>query len=147
MSNVGTDSPAEETGRPPATLQEHVTSNCRPHPAIPAVLAFFLLVLMPAISLQPASPGWVLWGIAVGIVVSCGLAVAAGFCSFAPQVIWIALALWAMQLFERGAAPGALRQLLIAGIVAAALMIVVQAWRVATGRFVPTIVERPDEDY
>lgn len=147
MSSGETDLPAEQPGRRPATLVERVVSNCRPAPAIPAVLAFFLLVLVPIMSAQSALSGWLIWVVAAGIVISCGLAIAAGFCSFAPQAIWIALALWGMQLVERVAAPDALSQLLMAGIAAAGLTIILQAWRVATCRFVPTIVDEADEDY
>ena len=147
MSDIEADSPGEESGRPPATLAEHVVSNCRPQPAIPAVLVLFLMVLMPAMTLQAsaAQGGWMVWVIAAGVVISCALAIAAGFCSFAPQALWIALALWAMQLFGRAGLPQALQQLLVTGIAVATLMIAVQAWRVATGRFVPTVVDETDE--
>jgi hypothetical protein len=149
MSEPQSEEISDSVGRPPRTAAEHVLANCRPQPAIPAVLIFFLMVLMPAVTLESqsvGSGGWLLWMIGAGIVISCALAIAAGFCSFAPQALWIGLALWAATLFERLELPGALRWLLIAGILSAAGMMIVQLWRVTTGRFVPTVLEPADED-
>ena len=124
--------------RPPQTPLENFTANCRPQPAIPAVL----VLLICAMLVGPALGGGTLvgWGLTVGVLASCGLAIAAGFCSFFPTAIWIALALL---LFGRSAAslPLHTQVALYGGVVAAAGMIGVQVWRVRTGRFVPTITE------
>lgn len=139
-----TDQTEENTGREPHSWQEHVIANCRPQPAIPAVLAFFVLVLIP---LMPAAqPGaeisaWQLWLIPIGVVVSCGLAIAAGFCSVAPPLIWMILAPWGLSLAERASLPTIHTTVMLVGMAAAVLMILVQIWRIRTRRFVPTVVE------
>ena len=74
-----------------------------------------------------------------GIVVSCGLAVAAGFCSLFPQIAWLALALVSLPALERAQVPGYVSLLMVAGMLAAVVMLFVQLWRVRTARFVPTI--------
>jgi len=127
------------TDRPPQTTAENITANCRPQPAIPAVLAIFLLVLMPALSASNGLSDWHLWLVPVGLVLSCGLAIAAGFCSLAPHVIWVVLALWANTLLLRAGFPGFYTGLLYLGIAITAIMFIVQLWRIRTRRFVPTI--------
>jgi len=136
----------QRADRPPRTALEHIVANCRPQPAIPAVLSCLLLVLLPAMSVLP-QPGvysaWMAWLIPLGTVVSCGLAVAAGFCSLAPQFFWIVLAGWGLSLVERAQLPEIHRIVLLLGITAALLMVGVQLWRIVTHRFVPTLTE-PD---
>jgi len=127
------------TDRPPQTTAEHITANCRPQPAIPAVLAIFLLVLLPALSASGGISDWHLWLVPVGLVVSCGLAIAAGFCSLAPHAIWAVLALWANTLLPRAGFPGIHTGLLYLCLAVTAVMFVVQLWRIKTRRFVPTI--------
>lgn len=139
-------------GRPPANLIETVTANCRPQPAIPALLVLLLCALYFMMATGPdagaggatAAPGlstFAALGLTLGLLVSCGLAIAAGFCSLFPQLSWIAVALL---LFGTRAAllPWHARVALHAGIAAAAVMALVQVWRVRTGRFVPTIEDR-----
>ncbi len=141
---------AGATERAPAGLVEKLLANFRPQPAIPAVLVFMLSVLIPIVSLSrqgaASSDSVFMWLVPLGILASCGLAIAAGFCSFFPQTIWIAAAVWALRFTDNGPLPAYNRYVLIAGIVAAAIMIVVQAWRVYTGRFVPTIRVRIDDE-
>lgn len=99
----------------------------------------FALVLLPALAARGGISDWHLWLVAAGLIVSCGLAVAAGFCSLAPQVIWAVLAWWARALLERAGFPDLHTWLLYAGIVVAAVMVIAQLWRIQTRRFVPTI--------
>lgn len=136
------DASTTPTDRLPATAMEHVTGNLRPQPAIPAVIVLLLTVIFSVLAHDPAateSSAW-LWLAPVGIVASCGLAIAAGFCSFVPQLAWIVLAFWAARFaVDGGPLHPANRWVLIAGIAAAVAMIGVQFWRVRTGRFVPTI--------
>ena len=49
------------------------------------------------------------------------------------------VAAWAMKFTSAGPLPAYNRYVLYAGIAATSLMVAVQAWRVATGRFVPTV--------
>ena len=127
------------TDRSPQTTAEHITANCRPQPAIPAVLAIFLLVLMPALSASNGLSDWHLWLVPAGLVISCGLAIAAGFCSLAPHVIWVFLALWANTLLLRAGFPGFHTGLLYLALAITVIMFIVQLWRIRTRRFVPTI--------
>ncbi|MAF83956.1 MAG: hypothetical protein CL797_07640 [Chromatiales bacterium] len=130
--------------RAPQTPGETLLANFRPQPAIPALVVFMLSVLVPAMSAGQnavaGSGGSVfLLLIPVGIVVSCGLAVAAGFCSLFPQGAWIALAVWSLKFTQQGPLPGYNYIVILAGIFILAVMFVVQVWRVQTGRFQPTI--------
>ena len=84
------------------------------------------------------------WGLTAGLLVSCGLAVAAGFCSVFPTLAWIGLAGLLFRSSVTALAAHS-RLALGAGMVAAAVMTVVQVWRVRTGRFVPTISDGPAE--
>jgi hypothetical protein len=144
------DGPAAAAGRPPAGPVETVTANFRPQPAIPAVLVFVLAVLFPVLAQDPrAEPGtvidsWLAWLVPAGIVASCGLAIAAGFCSLFPQAVWIALAAWGLGFTTDGPLPAYNAWLFIAGIAVCAVMFGVQVYRVATGQFVPTIRDEPD---
>jgi membrane protein implicated in regulation of membrane protease activity len=81
------------------------------------------------------------WLIAAGILVSCGLAIAAGFCSFFPPLAWMALALLCLNSTRAWASPLPVRVAFLAGVFASVVMLAIQAWRVRTGRFVPTIGE------
>jgi len=111
---------------------------------MPALIVFVLSVLLPAMSAgQNAVAGdggsVFLLFIPVGIIVSCGLAIAAGFCSLFPQGAWIALAVWSLEFMQAESLPGYNRIVLLAGIFIVAVMFVVQVWRVKTGKFQPTI--------
>jgi hypothetical protein len=131
---------AAPAGRPPAGFVETALANCRPQPAIPALLTLFLTVLIAVFTYVPEMPRSLLGLlIPLGILASCGLAIAAGFCSFFPPASWILVAAWALKFTGSGPLPAYNQYVLYAGIAAAGLMIVVQAWRVASGRFVPTV--------
>jgi hypothetical protein len=127
--------------RPPATPLETITANCRPQPAIPAVLVLMLCGLLGRMALQSGGDSVAAWALTAGLVVSCGLAIAAGFCSLFPTLAWIGLA-W---LLFRGGDVLAFhgRVAFWAGMVAAVAMTLLQVWRVRTGRFVPTITDPP----
>ena len=116
---------------------ETALAHCRPQPAIPALLAMFVFVLLPAVSGVPEAGAWKAWLMHAGVVVSCALAVAAGFCSLAPHALWAILAVWAVSLLA-GNLP-TLSILLYSGLLTVAVMAAVQAWRIITRRFVPTI--------
>ena len=134
----------EMTGREPHGWFEHVVANCRPQPAIPAVLVFFLLVLLPMMSASPVVDDlstWRLWLIPAGVVVSCGLAIAAGFCSLAPPIIWIVFAAWGLSLAGRAGLPVFHTTVFYLGMAVAAVMILIQIWRIRTRRFVPTVID------
>jgi len=134
--------------RAPQSVVESIIAHCRPQPAIPAVLVFVISILIPVMSFDPDAAGsaWRLL-IPVGILVSCGLAIAAGFCSLFPQLAWIALASWALRFTQSGPLPPYNRFVLLAGIAAAAIMVGVQAWRALTDRFRPTIrIDRDERD-
>ena len=139
------DKDSQQTGyRAPATPGETLLANFRPQPAIPALIVFVLTIFIPVLSAGPgaatgADGSFLLLLIPVGIAVSCGLAVAAGFCSLFPPAAWIAIAIWAFRFTRSGPLPGYNRMVLLAGIVTAAVMILVQVWRVRTGRFRPTV--------
>ena len=140
--------------RPPGTLAEHVFANLRPRPAIPAVAVLWLLTVMPLFMLGPqqssgalAAGSWMLWLIPLGIVVSTGLAIGAGFCSFFPQLAWCVLAAWALSLAERGGFPAWFSYLLYLGMALCIAMLVVQFYRVRSGAFVPPLpADDPDSD-
>ncbi len=119
-------------------MLETITANSRPQPAIPAVLVLMLCGLFTGAAVQAGSGSFVAWALTAGLLVSCGLAVAAGFCSVFPTLAWIGLA-W---LLLGGAAPELAlhtRVALGAGTFTAFAMTLFQVWRVRTGRFVPTI--------
>jgi hypothetical protein len=133
--------------RPPGNLFEVLWANARPQPAIPSLMVLFLFVLLPVmIRSQQADPadgdGWFVLLIAAGIVGSCLLSVAAGFCSVFPQVAWFGLAWWCLGLPESAAMPFYSRALMALGMAIAIAMLGYQVWRVRTKRFVPTIRER-----
>jgi hypothetical protein len=144
--------PESAAGRPPQGWLETLLANSRPQPAIPAVLVLLLSVMIPVMSLEPAavpdhanaSPVWLL--LPVALLASCGLAIAAGFCSVFPQVIWIVIAAWALKFTaDGGPMPAYNRYVLIAGMLACAGMFGYQVYRVRTGRFVPTIKDPEPE--
>ncbi len=130
--------------RAPETLIETLLANIKPQPAIPALIVLVISILAPAMLTDPgattgAEGSALLLLIPVGIVISCGLAVAAGFCSLFPPLAWTAIAVWAFKFTQSGPLPDYNRMVLLAGIVVAAAMVVVQIWRVRTSRFRPTI--------
>ena len=141
MSDTGPDASHEPEFRGPEGLMESLTANSRPQPAIPAMIVLLITIMLPAMSYDPAvtEMSWTQWLIPVGLLASCGLAIAAGFCSFFPHVAWMLVAAWAMKFTAGGPLPAYNRYVLIAGMVAAAIMLAVQVWRVRTGRFTPTI--------
>jgi len=148
-----TDTHTESPSRPPKNIFEAVMANLRPQPAIPGLLVLFLTVAIPVLSQGPVQgplteSSWLTLLVPVGILSSCALAIAAGCCSFFPQISWIAVALWAIEFTGNGVLPAYNRWVLIAGMFAAVVSIGVQFWRVVTGRFIPTIrLEEPDSDY
>ncbi len=136
---------AEPAVRAPEGMVETLIANFRPQPAIPAVFVLFLTVLIAVFTFDPDAERGILILLApVGILASCGLAIAAGFCSLFPHAIWILIAAWALKFTNTGPLPPYNRYVLFAGMFACAVMFVAQIWRVRTGRFVPTI--RIDED-
>ena len=148
------DKAASRPPSSPAERVERVFAHFRPRPAIPSVAVFWLMSIMPLFLLGPQLGNgaidagfWALWLIPLGIVLSVGLAVGAGFCSFFPQFAWCALATWALSLAERGGFPDWHRYLLFAGIGICIAMVGVQFYRVRTGAFVPTLPsDEPDSD-
>jgi hypothetical protein len=142
--------PLDPAFRNPETLIETLLANIKPQPAIPALIVLVISILAPAMLTDPGATigdegSALLLLIPVGIVISCGLAVAAGFCSLFPPLAWIAIAVWAFKFTQSGPLPGYNRMVLLAGIVVAAAMVVVQIWRVRTGRFQPTIRIETDD--
>jgi hypothetical protein len=137
--------------RAPETLQEKLLANFRPQPAIPAVLVCMLAYTFAIVSgAQGVAAGGISFTsvlVAVGVAASCGLAIAAGFCSLFPQVVWLLLAVWGLRLTAAGTLHWINRYVLLSGIVAVVVMFFVQVWRVRTGRFVPTISISAGEDY
>ncbi len=131
--------------RAPRTPLEILTANSRPQPAIPAVLVLLLCGLFAGSAVQAGSGSFAAWGLTIGLLASCGLAIAAGFCSVFPTLVWIGLA---GLLFRSSFPVLALhsRAALLAGALAAAVMTGVQLWRVRTGRFVPTLPDEPSGD-
>ena len=126
--------------RAAVTPLESLLANCRPQPAIPAVLVLLLTLMLAMTSTGTAGAGLlVTWGIPLGILVSCGLAVASGFCSFFPPLVWIALAWFGLGIIGRTPAATAGSVTVYGGTLIALAMLVLQAWRVRTGRFTPTI--------
>ena len=128
-----------------ATLDKKILANVRPQPAIPSAIVFFLSMIWPIMFADPdglSAPfgnSFAHYLIALGLVVSVGLAIAAGFCSLFPQALWIVLALWGLSLIDRNGLPPELRNVLGLGIVLAVFMIGFQLWRILTQRFVPTL--------
>jgi hypothetical protein len=136
--------------RSPANWQEALIANCRPQPAIPAAL-IGMLALSFAVILRDPQTGLPATGVAaifvsLGIGTSCGLAIAAGFCSLVPQAIWLALAFWGLRLTASGTLPAYNTYVLTAGMVAVVIMFAVQVWRIKTRRFVPSILLSTDAD-
>jgi hypothetical protein len=130
--------------RPPRTTLEKLTANSRPQPAIPAILVLMFCGLLAGVAVRAGGGSFAAWALTAGLLASCGLAVAAGFCSVFPTLVWIGLA---GLLFGRNLPILALHTqvALGAGVLAAAAMTVVQVWRVRTGRFVPTISDPTPE--
>lgn len=137
----GTEQENDEAGHAPRNMREMLVANLRPQPAFPAVVVFFLCVLLPAMMHQPgaATGSIVLFIVPAGIVLSCGLAVAAGFCSLFPQLVWFGLAVWGLKVIREHGLPSYNEIILFTGMAAAVAMFVYQLWRVRSGQFVPTI--------
>ena len=130
--------------RSPRTPLEIITANSRPQPAIPAVLVLLVCGLFTGAAVQSGSASFAAWALTAGLLASCGLAVAAGFCSVFPTLAWIALS-WLLFGLKAGALPVHTQVALGIGVAAAAAMTLVQVWRIRTGRFVPTIADDPPE--
>jgi hypothetical protein len=79
------------------------------------------------------------WAVAAGIVCSCALAIAAGFCSLFPQVAWLALVGFVLARSDFALLPNLHQVLLVAGSALVVAMVFYQIWRVRTGKFLPTI--------
>jgi len=143
MNDVGPEPEAQGAAefREPEGWLETLAANSRPQPAIPAMIVLLLTIMLPVMSADPAATGesWTQWLIPLGLLASCGLAIAAGFCSFFPHLAWMLVAAWAMKFTDGGPLPGYNRYVLMVGMAAAAIMLAVQVWRVRTGRFTPTI--------
>ncbi len=127
--------------RDPKGWRENLLANIRPPAAIPAVFVFILFVLLPLVSQSGgANEGSMLgWVVTAGIVVSCGLAVAAGYCSFVPHISWLLLAAYGLRFHSRGLLSDANFWLLSIGVLVVLLMFFVQIWRVQNGKFSPKI--------
>ena len=118
-----------------------VLAHCRPQPAIPAQLLLMLTLLVALPAAGATTPGAVItWGVPLGLLGSAALALAAGFCSFFPPLAWLALAWLAAASLRAIAAPWIETALWLGSAIAVAA-IAIQAWRVATRRFVPTMQE------
>lgn len=116
-----------------------VLAHCRPQPAIPALLLLMLTLLVALPAAGATTPGAVIaWGVPLGLLGSAALALAAGFCSFFPPVVWLAIAWLAAGSLRAIAVPWIEPSLWVGSAVAVA-GIAIQAWRVATRRFVPTM--------
>jgi hypothetical protein len=114
-------------------------AHCRPQPAIPALLLLMVTLLVALPAAGATTPGAAIaWGVPLGLLVSAALALAAGFCSFFPPVAWLAIAWLAAGSLRAIAAPWIEPALWFGSAIAAAAL-ALQAWRVATRRFVPTI--------
>ena len=140
----GAESAREEPAvRAPEGFVETLTANFRPQPAIPAMIVLLITIMFPVVGHDPSSAAvqgsWTQLLIPFGLLVSCGLAIAAGFCSFFPHLVWILVATWALKFTATGALPAYNRYVLFAGMASTVIMLIVQVWRVRTGAFTPTI--------
>lgn len=119
----------------------NVLAHCRPQPAIPALLLLMLTLLVALPAAGAATPGALIaWGVPLGLLGSAALALAAGFCSFFPPVAWLAIA-WLAAGSLRAIESTWIEPALWFGSAIAAAALAIQAWRVATRRFVPTIAK------
>jgi hypothetical protein len=128
---------------PPLTV---IAAHLRPQPAIPAVFVLLLTGLLVRIAAGQSEPGMLLaWGIPLGLIASAGLALAAGFCSFFPPLAWLCLA-WLGSGPLESLPITAARAGLGVGTAVAIAALAIQAWRVITGRFTPTIEQHTDPE-
>ena len=122
-----------------APMLQVVAAHCRPQPAIPAVFVLLLTWFLTRLALGSPEPGALAtWGIPLGLVASAGLALAAGFCSFFPPIAWLGL-VWLGSVVTNGPVTGTRSIALWIGTALAVAALGIQAWRVASGRFTPTI--------
>jgi len=130
------------------TRLEYLLANFRWQPAIPAIVVLVITIMAGLMTHDPGtSPDSIsLWTllIPVGILASCGLAIASGFCSLFPQLAWIMVAAWAFKFTAAGPLPAYNRYVLLIGVFACVAMFVVQVWRVRSGRFTPTFRDAID---
>ncbi len=116
-----------------------ILAHLRPQPAIPAVFVLLLTSVLARMAMGTSEPGLLMtWGVPLGLIASAGLALAAGFCSFFPPLIWLVLAWWGPLAAPNPRIAALPATLWIATAVAVAAL-GIQAWRVSTGRFKPTI--------
>jgi hypothetical protein len=125
------------------SLLQRILAHLRPQPAIPAVFVLLLTSVLARVAMGAPEPGLLMtWGVPLGLLASAGLALAAGFCSFFPPLIWLLLAWWGPLAAANPKIPWLPVALWIATAVACAALLI-QAFRVVTGKFKPTIeVER-----
>jgi len=130
-------------GRSPVSLIEKVVANTRPWPAAPAVLVLLLCFIALPMSGDSVSADLNLRSLAIaaGLVISCGLAIAAGFCSLTPPIVWL---VGALALGASGQLPPWHSGLIYLGTAFAVGMIGFQLWRIYTGRFIPTVIDADD---
>jgi len=126
------------------SLLQRILAHLRPQPAIPAVFVLLLTSVLARMALGSSEPGLLMtWGVPLGLLASAGLALAAGFCSFFPPLIWLVLAWWGPLAALNPEIPSLQITLWIATAVALAAL-GIQAWRVSTGQFKPTIAVDQD---
>jgi hypothetical protein len=126
------------------TISRLILAHLRPQPAIPAAFVLLLTSVLARMAMGASEPGLLMtWGVPLGLLASAGLALAAGFCSFFPPLIWLVLAWWGPLAAPNPKIAALPVTLWIATAVAVAGL-GIQAFRVATGRFKPTI--EPDQD-
>lgn len=135
---------AEKAGRPPHGPVEKIVANTRLWPAAPAVLVLLLAFMAVPMTGEAVAADVTVRSLAIaaGLIISCGLAIAAGFCSVAPPIVWIIGAL-AMAASDQLAPWHS--GLIYLGMTFAVAMIGFQLWRVYTGRFVPTVIDSDDD--
>ncbi len=150
QSNLSKPAPRQQkapAGRLPETMGEAVAAHLRPRPALPAILVMFGAVYLPVlIGMEPSGGSPSALFIAAGIVTSALLAGAAGLCSFMPPALWFGLAWWCRATVLGESLADYHLALLVIGQAAMVGVFFVQVWRVATGRFAPTIDPQPIDD-
>lgn len=120
---------------------QRFVAHCRPQPALPALLVLLLTSLGADALEVSGSHSLGAWILAGGLLLSAGLAVAAGFCSFTPPLVWLLLAPFLGARAQDLLTPaGRLVLWFSAGVLV--LMLLLQGWRAKTRRFVPTPLKK-----
>ena len=134
----------ERPGRLPRGLIEKVVANTRLWPAAPAVLVLILAFMTVPMSGEPVAAELTFRSLAIaaGLVISGGLAIAAGFCSLAPPILWI---VGTLVMAASGQLAPWHSGLILLGTAVAAAMTGFQLWRIYTRRFVPTVIDSDDD--